>query len=167
MSDKTPAEAAEPGDERENLVDKPAEPSEDAATGDADAAPMLRRRKSKAPVRRELGQGSVAIVDALDADLEQAATPRRTGAHKPVKKDKPTRSRGQASAARSDDPYTTRNPITFTKQSAGELKKVVWPTWAQLLAYFGAVLVFVVFMIVFVGLLDMLFGWALLNLLGD
>lgn len=57
-------------------------------------------------------------------------------------------------------------PVEFSRQSAAELRKVIWPTGEQLSQYFVVVLVFVLFIITFVGLLDLFFGWGLLKLLG-
>ena len=47
-----------------------------------------------------------------------------------------------------------------------ELKKVIWPTGLQVRQYFVVVLVFVLFIIAYVGLLDLGFGALLLRLLG-
>ncbi|MEZ5087637.1 MAG: preprotein translocase subunit SecE [Tessaracoccus sp.] len=91
----------------------------------------------------------------------------RKTAKAPVKKDAPTRKRSEAEREHEDvDPYAARNPAEFVRQSAGELKQVVWPTWPELVTYFFAVLIFVLFIITFVGLLDMGLGWGLLQLLG-
>lgn len=91
---------------------------------------------------------------------------RRT-AKAPVKKAAPTRKRAEAERDHEDlDRYSARNPVEFARQSAGELKQVVWPTWPELTTYFLAVLIFVLFIITFVGLLDLGFGWGLLQLLG-
>jgi preprotein translocase subunit SecE len=49
-------------------------------------------------------------------------------------------------------------PVTFVKQSVGELRKVVYPTGQQLGNYFVVVLVFVLFIIAFVSLLDLGLG---------
>jgi preprotein translocase subunit SecE len=57
-------------------------------------------------------------------------------------------------------------PVTFVKQSISELRKVVWPTGSQLTQYFVVVLIFVMFMIALVSVLDFAFGWALLKALG-
>lgn len=89
---------------------------------------------------------------------------KRKTSQAPVKKSKPTPKRNSAS-----EPYENEHavgPITFTKQSVGELKKVNWPTGEQLRTYFIAVLVFVLFVIAYVGLLDLGFTAALLRLLG-
>ena len=56
--------------------------------------------------------------------------------------------------------------MQFVRQSATELKKVVWPSWGELTVLFSAVLLFVLFIIAYVMLLDNGFGWALLSLFG-
>ena len=61
--------------------------------------------------------------------------------------------------SRGDGPGGKRtNPITFLKQVVAELRKVVWPTQQQLVTYFIVVMVFVLFMIALVSLLDLAFG---------
>ena len=47
---------------------------------------------------------------------------------------------------------------TFYRQVVAELRKVVWPTQEQLITYFLVVMVFVIFMITIVSLLDLGFG---------
>ena len=47
---------------------------------------------------------------------------------------------------------------TFYRQVVAELRKVVWPTQEQLVTYFLVVMVFVLFMIGIVSLLDLGFG---------
>ncbi|GAA1921976.1 hypothetical protein GCM10009737_24300 [Nocardioides lentus] len=61
--------------------------------------------------------------------------------------------------SRGDGPGGGRtNPITFLRQVVAELRKVVWPTQQQLVTYFIVVMVFVLFMIALVSLLDLGFG---------
>jgi preprotein translocase subunit SecE len=55
------------------------------------------------------------------------------------------------------------NPVTFVKESVGELRKVVYPTGQQLANYFVVVLIFVLFIIAIVSVLDLAFGWAILK----
>jgi preprotein translocase subunit SecE len=55
-------------------------------------------------------------------------------------------------------------PIKFVRQSIGELRKVVYPTGQQLINYFVVVLVFVLFVIAYVSLLDLGFGWAIFKI---
>jgi preprotein translocase subunit SecE len=55
-------------------------------------------------------------------------------------------------------------PIKFVRQSIGELRKVVYPTGQQLINYFIVVLVFVLFVIAYVSLLDLGLGWAIFKI---
>ncbi len=52
-------------------------------------------------------------------------------------------------------------PVKFVRQSVGELRKVVYPTGQQLINYFVVVLVFVLFVIAYVSLLDLGLGAAI------
>ena len=124
------------------------------------------------------GDPEVTPEDAVDetiAELEEDFSPEelaavpaiaRTTAKAPVrKKDHATRKRSEAEKAH-EDPYKAKNPAEFVRQSAGELKKVVWPTWSQVSAYFWAVLVFVLVIIAYVSGLDLGFGALLLKMFG-
>jgi preprotein translocase subunit SecE len=55
-------------------------------------------------------------------------------------------------------------PLKFVRQSIGELRKVVYPTGQQLINYFVVVLVFVLFVIGYVSLLDLGLGWAIFKI---
>ena len=46
----------------------------------------------------------------------------------------------------------------FYRQVVAELRKVVWPTQEQLVTYFIVVMVFVLFMMALVSVLDLGFG---------
>ena len=177
MSDKTP-EPTGASDREEDALEGKDAIGDPLAADDVGETPervrptgLTRRRSASAPVRR----------DAIDADADDdaiaglekefspeeqfAAASVRRSANAPVKKTTATRKRSE-SVREEQDPYTAKNPATFVKQSAGEIKKVVWPTWPQLTVLFFAVLIFVLFMITFVGLLDAGFGALLLRLLG-
>ncbi len=54
----------------------------------------------------------------------------------------------------------------FLRQVVAELRKVIWPTRDQLVTYFLVVLVFVLFMILFVSLLDYGFNTAMFKIFG-
>ena len=82
-----------------------------------------------------------------------------------MKKTAATRKRSETERGE-HDPYRAKNPAQFVRQSATELKKVVWPSWGELTVLFSAVLLFVLFIIAYVMLLDNGFGWALLSLFG-
>jgi preprotein translocase subunit SecE len=70
----------------------------------------------------------------------------------PVPKGTPTAKRDVETAEK----RTT--PVAFVQQSVGELRKVVYPTGQQLGNYFVVVLVFVLFIIAIVTLLDLGLG---------
>ncbi len=81
----------------------------------------------------------------------------------PVKKVTATPTRKEATAT---GLAKRTSPAQFIRESIAELRKVVWPTGAQLRQYFVVVLVFVVFVIALVAVLDFGLGWTLLKLLG-
>lgn len=76
-----------------------------------------------------------------------------------TKKDKatPKQHRDAAEARRT-------GPVTFVKQSVDELRKVVYPTGPQLANYFVVVLIFVLFVIAYVSLLDLGIGAAIFRI---
>lgn len=74
----------------------------------------------------------------------------------PSKKDKATPKQKQPA-----EKVKRATPPQFIRESVGELQKVVYPTGQQLLRYFVVVLVFVLFIIGIVSLLDLGFGWAI------
>lgn len=70
--------------------------------------------------------------------------------------------KGTPTSRRDAEPERERTtPARFVRQSVGELRKVVYPTGQQLMNYFVVVLVFVLFIIAFVSLLDLGLGWAI------
>ena len=99
------------------------------------------------------------------ADKKTSKVVARKTAKAPVKKTAATRKRSETERGE-HDPYRAKNPAQFVRQSAAELKKVVWPSWGELTVLFSAVLLFVLFIIAYVMLLDNGFGWALLSLFG-
>lgn len=185
MSDNTPTSAAGDDGERGENVEPTAEDAADASSedlaGNGEAAeseetePAIARKTAAAPKRRkktvsESDDEQIAALEDTFTPEEQSGAEgiHRKTAKAPVRKQTATRTRESARGESADhDPYSTKNPVTFAKQSGGELKKVVWPTGKEMRTYFLAVLVFVLFVITYVGLLDLLFGWGLLNLLGD
>ena len=79
--------------------------------------------------------------------------PALTGKNAPT----PARDRPAARTSRT-------GPISFVRESVGELRKVVYPTGQQLANYFVVVLVFVLFIIAYVSLLDLGLGAAIFRL---
>ena len=65
----------------------------------------------------------------------------------------------ESKAVRRDGKVEKRTtPVTFYRQVVAELRKVVWPTQEQLVSYFLVTMVFVVFFMALVSLLDLAFG---------
>ena len=84
---------------------------------------------------------------------DEAATVPRDRA----KKDKATRRQKQEV-----DKDRRTGPVKFVRESVGELQKVVYPTGQQLINYFIVVLIFVLFIIAIVSVLDLAFGKAII-----
>jgi preprotein translocase subunit SecE len=59
--------------------------------------------------------------------------------------------------SRDSSPDKRTSIPTFYRQVVAELRKVVWPTQEQLVTYFLVVMVFVMFMMAFVSVLDLAF----------
>jgi len=75
-----------------------------------------------------------------------------------------TRSTSSSSERRPGGGRTT--PALFFRQVIAELRKVIWPTRDQLVTYFMVVLVFVIFMIAIVSVLDFAFNKAAFRIFG-
>ena len=75
-----------------------------------------------------------------------------------------TRSTSSSSERRPGGGRTT--PALFFRQVIAELRKVIWPTRDQLVTYFMVVLVFVMFMIAVVSVLDFAFNKAAFAVFG-
>jgi preprotein translocase subunit SecE len=73
----------------------------------------------------------------------------------------------ESSPVRSEKKTERTSPVTFYRQVVAELRKVVWPTQQQLVTYFIVVMVFVLVMIGYVSLLDVVFGKGVFALFGD
>jgi len=161
VADKEPAESPDESTPADDLVQPdaagPTEPSELA-----DAEP------TNAELVEEGALDSAEDDETSDREPVTVGAPRAAGTKKvasgsrraePEAKGRPTRRRGGA------DPAKRRTgPVTFVKQSVGELRKVVYPTGQQLLNYFVVVLIFVLFIIAYVSLLDLGFGAAMFRI---
>ena len=77
--------------------------------------------------------------------------PARPRAPRPSKRDQPVK-------------RERTGPVKFVRESVGELRKVVYPTGQQLINYFIVVLVFVLFIIAYVSLLDLGLGAAIFKI---
>lgn len=174
-SDDTPAELTsdqEIDDPRDtpddDYVDDPSTPDIneaklDRATDEAqyerdgvEVNPLSRRRsRANRPLRR--GEAG-----ADTADSQPEPEPVRIGAGR-VRDTAPVR-RERSTGSDSDSKRVT--PAKFVAQSVGELRKVVWPTGSQVQQYFVVVLIFVLFIMTVVSLLDLGFGWVVLKVFG-
>lgn len=161
MSDKShdaePDEGGRPGND-DAIVDP------DTVTSDDEKIAELEETLAEDSSDEDTDSAPTGDEDA-GGPKDKAVIKRKT-AKAPVKKQAPTKKRDDHKRDEDDDPYRAKNPAHFVKQSASELKKVVWPTWPQLVAMFTAVLIFVLIMILIVGLLDFGLGSLLLWLLG-
>lgn len=152
-----------------------------AASGEApvvDPDVVAARARSARPVRRSASSAaSRATADEAPAEQPRSGAT-AAPAPRPVRRARPVAeapgSEVAASASRpvrrpsTDVAETPRRttPALFVNQSVGELRKVIWPTAQQLRQYFMVVLLFVLFIVAYVGLLDGLFGWTMLKLFG-
>jgi len=105
-------------------------------------------------------QSGKVLEPAGVAAATSSASAKTAGTRRPTRAPKgaPTNKRDQ----RVKRERTT--PLKFVRQSIGELRKVIYPTGPQLINYFVVVLVFVLFVIAIVSLLDLAFGWAIFKI---
>ena len=102
--------------------------------------------------------------------LVSVGAPRRrspsaaTGSTAPVKAGRESKGRPTPSQRRGPAKKERTGPVQFVRESVGELRKVVYPTGQQVLQYFVVVLVFVLFVIAYVSLLDLGFGTAIFKI---
>ena len=135
---------------------------------------MAEEKDQAAPMEPEVP--AIDDVENADTEVDEEAKPKsstrpvkRNRSVAPVKKDRPTPKQAKGSThagAQAEDPYRAKNPAHYVRQSVNELKKVTWPTLNDTKSYFVLVLMFVVFIMVFVSVLDTFFGWGLLKILG-
>lgn len=109
-------------------------------------------------------EDQLAQAESVAAKAKSSRPAKRKVTTAPVKKDKVTPK--QADQVKSKSEVAKRvGPVGFIKQSAGELKKVNWPSGELVREYFIVVLIFVLVVVGFVSLLDLGFGrlllWAL------
>ena len=108
-------------------------------------------------------------VDDLPLTEEEQVAIAAAGA-RPVRKSAVVEAKGRATRKRSEatapGEHKRTTPAEFVRESVEELKKVIWPSLSQWQQYFVVVLVFVLFIIAIVSALDLLFGWAMLQVFG-
>lgn len=104
-----------------------------------------------------------AVVVETDRSVSGRRSSGRTRTSAPVRKKHIRHTEAETTATPGSGRTT---PAKFVGESLGELRKVVWPTGTQLQQYFVVVLVFVLFIMTFVSLLDLGFGWVILRVFG-
>ena len=148
-----PDDVSEPSLDEADIAEPEAEAdiaAEDVADDDDDEVADEPNGDSDAKVLEPAGVGATAAGAKKDVA--------RTGRAGRTPKSAPT--------TRRDQPVKRERttPLKFVKQSVGELRKVVYPTGEQLIKYFVVVLVFVLFVIAYVSLLDLGFGAAIFKI---
>jgi preprotein translocase subunit SecE len=106
------------------------------------------------------GNGAAEVLEPAGVAAKSAGS--RAGARGGA----PARTPKTAATAKRDQPVKRERttPLKFIRQSIGELRKVVYPTSQQLINYFIVVLVFVLFVIAYVSLLDLGLGAAIFRI---
>ncbi len=117
------------------------------------------------------GEPTLQAVEVDDLPLtEEEQVAIAAASARPVRKSATVEGKGHATRKRSEATAPGQakrtTPAQFVRESVDELKKVVWPTLSQWQQYFIVVLVFVLFIIAIVSALDLLFGWAMLQIFG-
>ncbi|GAB3715352.1 preprotein translocase subunit SecE [Mariniluteicoccus flavus] len=134
-----------------------------AASAASGASVASRRPRSSRPVRR----ASRVETDVEEpAELREADEADELEPTPAVSRRRTVEKKGHATPSRGADTERRTTPAAFVNEAVGELRKVVWPTANQVQQYFVVVLVFVLFIIFFVSLLDLGLGWALLKVFG-
>ena len=131
------------------MADKDEAAASEPVSDDADLPAELAGATDEEPTDDEL---EPAELEPVGAGVGAGATRSASRKAAPSPKGTPTARRD----ATPDERRTS--PATFVRQSVGELRKVVYPTGQQLGNYFVVVLVFVLFIIAFVSLLDLGLG---------
>ena len=180
MADKEEVEPTE-----ESAAAEPSDVADDLGPGDADGDASETTSAGAHPLDPDdfdhivrdsgIGDDRLAEPESSDdhgpdepgsTDDEKALAPVGAGA---VAKSSTTGAAARERSARKAKEAATRRreqpvkvvrtgPVKFVRESVGELRKVVYPTGQQLINYFIVVLVFVLFIIAYVSLLDLGLG---------
>jgi preprotein translocase subunit SecE len=152
-----------------------AEKEEVEPTAEADSAELSGATEASADLKArqaEVNGSEVAKETSGNSRSGKVLEPAAVAAETSGASDKTERARRPGRAPK-DTPTKKRDqpvkrerttPIKFVGQSIGELRKVVYPTGQQLINYFVVVLVFVLFVIAYVSLLDLGLGWAIFKI---
>ena len=135
-------------DERDT-TDAAADDADGAGDGASPAAPATGPlRPTGKRSRHRTGGTALAERDDDEALTEEFEAADAESGKKPKKAKKST-----------DDGKPSRNPFvliaTYVKQVVAELRKVIWPNRKQMVSYTAVVLVFLVFIVTMIGLVDL------------
>ncbi|HEY5784473.1 MAG TPA: preprotein translocase subunit SecE [Microlunatus sp.] len=142
----------DPADEPDTSA-TPGEPEDPAPDVDDAAGDEPEGDQSQDDDDRELVPAGRASRSSKGSETEVAGSGGR------VKKDKATPKQKRDAVE-----HQRTGPVMFVKQSVAELRKVVYPTGPQLANYFVVVLIFVLFIIAYVSLLDLGIGAAVFRI---
>jgi len=87
----------------------------------------------------------------------RATRPPVSGAGSAVTKATVKGSKGASKAVTAKPPNVFKRLRKYLREVLAELRKVIWPSKKQMVTYTAVVLVFVVFMVAYIGGLDVLF----------
>jgi preprotein translocase subunit SecE len=153
-----------------------ADKEEVESTAEADSAELSGASKTSADLRASPtdanGSEATKTDGSRDSQPEEVLEPAGVAAaatgtsEKTVAPRRPTRAPKGTPTKKRDQPVKRErtSPVKFVRQSIAELRKVVYPTGPQLINYFVVVLVFVLFVIAYVSLLDLGLGWAIFKI---
>jgi preprotein translocase subunit SecE len=131
--------AEEPGGGRTAVVTRPQRPSGKRS-----------RQRAEADDTDDDGSGAVELTESTAED---------EAGKKPKKAKKARKSQG-----------SSPNPIVYVynylKQVVAELRKVIWPNRKQMMTYTSVVLAFLVFMVTYIGLVDLGLAKLVLQVFG-
>ncbi|MBA3529870.1 MAG: preprotein translocase subunit SecE [Propionibacteriaceae bacterium] len=144
-------------DPAEDTEQDPSEP----VSADEEIVSVGEGELSEEPEGQTADEKDAELVPVGASAKEQPArtSGRKTGGSSALKKEKAT-----AKQKQSAQKERRTGPVTFVRESVSELQKVVYPTGQQLINYFVVVLIFVLFIIAIVSLLDFAFGAAILKI---
>lgn len=142
--------------------------SADAAGDGPDETGALTQPLRPTGKRSRQRAGNTALADvedfdsaALSLDLEEAAI------DDPKSKKALEKARKAGKVGKDGKVASTRNPFvfiaTYLSQVSAELRKVIWPNRKEMVSYTTVVMVFLIFMVALIGLVDL--GMAKLVLL--
>jgi preprotein translocase subunit SecE len=120
----------------------------DGAAGDGDDTTTSGGRTAVATPLRPSGKRSRQLTEAVEAEPIEKAGETKDGGKKKAK-----------TAKKTGPEKDRRNPFAFVfnylKQVVAELRKVIWPNRKQMVSYTSVVLVFLIFMVALIGVVDL------------